>query len=152
MKIFERVRPWWRLVRVTRAVFNAFDSIFKPFRAANLREKFRSDEFVIAYMYGVMTRFFDCYGVVGHGTQPAQILLKGYEFVFPGHGAEIVRLTIVRIKGQNERFMRDLRAGSNEADQYLRTKGKSGLPSLTLHLTTQSSFRKVQDGGQVSSP
>jgi hypothetical protein len=59
MKIFEQVSPWSRLLRVTRAVFNTFDSIFKPFSAVNLREKFRSDEFVIAYMYGVMTHFFD---------------------------------------------------------------------------------------------
>jgi len=139
MKIFERVSAWWRLLRVTRAVFDTFDSIFKPFSAANVREKFRSDEFVIAYMYGVMACFFDFYGAVGHGPQPAQILLKAYEFVFPGHGKEVVELTVVRIKGKDERFMRDLRTGSKDADQYLRTKGKSGLPSLTGHLTTQSS-------------
>ncbi len=136
MKIFERVSAWWHLLRVTHVVFNTFDSIFKPFGAPNLREKFRSDEFVIAYMYGVLTCFFDLYGVVGHGPQPAQILWKAYEFVFPGHGKEVVELTVVRVKGKNETFMRDLRTGAKEASQYLRTKGKSGLPSLTRHLTT----------------
>ena len=139
MKIPERIRLWWRLLRVTRAVFHAFESVFEPFAAANVREKFRTDEFVIAYMYGVMTSFFDFYGVVGHGTQPAQILCKAYEFVFPGHGKEVVELTVVRIKGKNETFLRDLRIGSSEASQYLRTTAKSGFPSLMRHLEMQSS-------------
>ena len=115
MKTFERIRLWWRLLRVTQAVFNTFDSVFKPFGVANLREKFRSDEFVSAYMYGVMTCFFDFCGVVGHGTQPAQILYKAYEFVFPGHGKEVVELTVIRIKGKKETFMRDLRISEPEA-------------------------------------
>jgi hypothetical protein len=73
---------------------------------------------------------------VGHGTQPAQVLWKAYEFVFPGHGKEIVELTVVRIKGKDETFMRDVRTGSKEASQYLRTKGKSGLPGLSRRLTS----------------
>jgi hypothetical protein len=135
MKVLDRIRRWWRLLRVTLAVFTTFDSIFKPF-SADLRAKMRDDEFVIAYMYGVMMCFFDFYGVVGQGTRPAQILCRAYESFSPGHGKEVVELTVVRIKGKDEVFMGDLRTGAKEASQYLGTKGKSGLPGLTGHLAS----------------
>lgn len=88
-------------------------------------------------MYGVITCFFDHHGILGHGIQPAQILSRVYEFVFPGHGKEVVELTIFRIKGEDEIFMRDLRTGSKEACQYIGSGGKSGLPALTRRLPKQ---------------
>jgi len=136
MKILDRLGACRRLLRVNRSLFNAFDQIFKPL-TADLLAKTRGDEFVIAYMYGVMTCFFDRHGIVGRGTQPAQILCRVYEFVFPGHGKEVVEMIVSRIKGKDETFMRDLRTGSKEACHYLTTRGKSGLPALSRHLARQ---------------
>jgi hypothetical protein len=129
------IPQWLRVFRVTRALFDALESIFKPFGAARLDERVRSDEFVVAYLYGVMARFFDVYGMVGQPPS-AQILWKCYERVFPGHGKEIVELTVIRIQSKDEKFMSDLRLGSREAREYLASNGKSGFPSLTAHLST----------------
>jgi hypothetical protein len=49
MKILDRLGAWWRLLRVNLALFNAFDTIFKPL-TADLLAKMRGDEFVIAYI------------------------------------------------------------------------------------------------------
>lgn len=116
----------------------ALDSTFKPFGAAGLREKLCQDEFVIAYMYGVMACFFEVYGAVGL-PRSGQVLWKCYERVFPGHGRQIVELTVVRIQAKNETFLRDLRIGAREAREYLASKGQSGFPSLTGHLIARCS-------------
>lgn len=136
VKILNRLSRWWRFFRVTSALFTALDAIFRPFRAAGLVDKLRSDEFVIAYLYGVMVRFFEVYATVGL-LQSGQILWKCYERAFPGYGKEIVELTVVRIQAKNETFLRDLRRGTREAREYLASKGKSGFPTLTSYLTIQ---------------
>jgi hypothetical protein len=138
MKILPGLGRWWGAFRVTHGLFNALESIFKPFSGTRLEEKVWRDEFVIAYLYGVMARFFDVYGTVGQ-LPSGQILWKCYERVFPGRGQEIVELTIARIKGKDEVFMRDLRVGSRETREYLASKRKSGFPSLTAYLTIRSS-------------
>jgi hypothetical protein len=58
MKILDRLGACWRLLSSEPLPFNAFDQIFKPL-TADLLAKIRGDEFVIAYMYGVMTCFFE---------------------------------------------------------------------------------------------
>jgi hypothetical protein len=138
MKILAWPGRWWRAFRVTHGLFNALESIFKPFGGTRLDQKLWRDEFVIAYLYGVMARFFDAYGTVGQ-LPSGQILWKCYERAFPGHGQEIVELTIVRIKGKDEAFMRDIRVGSMETREYLASKRNSGFPSLTAYLTIRLS-------------
>lgn len=138
MKILGWPGRWWRVFRVTHGLFTALDSIFKPFGQAPLDENLWKDEFVIAYLYGVMARFFEVYGTVGQ-LPSARILWKCYERVFPGHGKEIVELSVARIEGNDAEFMRVLRVGSKEAHKYLANRHKGGLPSLTGYLTIRLS-------------
>lgn len=137
MKMFDWLSVWWRLFRVTSALFGAFDSIFKPFSAANLRKEMHGDEFVVAYMYGVMVHFFDLYGTVG--LQPGQVMWKCYERVFPGHGKDIVKLTVMRVQAKDQTFLHDIRTGTRETREYLAKKGTGAFPTLTGHLTTRYS-------------
>lgn len=138
MKVLRWVGRWWQVFWVTHGLFNALDSIFKPFGAARLDERLSRDEFVIAYLYGVMARFFEVHGTVGQ-LSSAQVLWKCYERVFPGRGREIVELTVARIKGKDAAFMRDLHVGSRETREYLASMRKSGFPSLTSYLTIRLS-------------
>jgi len=138
MKIFRWLGRWWRVYRLTHGLFNALNSIFQTVGGARLDEKFWKDEFVIAYMYGVMARFFDVYSTVGP-LASAQILLKCYEWVFPGHGMEIIELAVGRIKDKDAVFMRHLQVGWRETSEYLADKHKGGFPSLKDHLTIRHS-------------
>jgi hypothetical protein len=133
MGVVQRFRKQIRSSRVAYRLTLIFESAFEPFRGSGgqLDTEVGSDEFVIAYMYGVMAYLFDKYGTLG---ESARVLWKCYEHVFPGLGQEICELTVVRVKARDEKFLRDVRTGSREAKEYLASKGKSSLPSLTKHL------------------
>jgi hypothetical protein len=139
MRILESVFGWGRASKVTYSLVRTFDSVFEPFTATGpIGENLPNDEFVIAYMFGVMACFFDVQGMVG-AKQSSQVLWKCYERAFPGRGKEIVELATARIKAGDDTFMQNVRAGGKEAREYLATKGKSGLPGLTGYLTMRCS-------------
>jgi hypothetical protein len=139
MRIPEWLSRWSRVSKVTYSLVRTFDSAFEPFDAAGaIGQKLPNDEFVIAYMFGVMARFFEAHEIAG-APQSAQVLWRCYERAFPGHGTEIVELATARIKAREETFMRNVRAGNKEAREYLATKSQSGLPGLTAYLTIRCS-------------
>lgn len=114
-----------------------FASVFAPFSGpgGHLDERVHTDEFVLAYMYGVMTYRFECWHMVGNKDSDAGLVLcKCYDRVFPGCGVKIVELSVARIASKEEGFSAAIMMGWKQARLHLESRGKSGLPGLTKRL------------------
>lgn len=139
MRIAESLSRWSRVSKATYSLVRTFDTVFEPFAAGGaIGKKLPRDEFVIAHMFGIMARFIDLHQLVGV-KKSSLVLWKCYERAFSGQGKEIVELAMARIKAGDETFLRNVRAGSNDAREYLATKGPSGLPGWTGYLTLRCS-------------
>jgi hypothetical protein len=132
--LFEVLKRKFRLARTAFCLTKIFDSAFAPFRGPGgvLDGRVRADEFVVAYMYGVMAYLFERLDMVGDKNSDAAVILwKCYDRVFPGFGEEIVELSVARIKFKETKFYEGMGIGWKEARLRFESKGKSGLPSLT---------------------
>jgi hypothetical protein len=104
----------------------------------------QTDEFVLAYIYGVIRTFVASAGAVPQG-EPALTARQVFDRLFPRQGGLITELCTLRVNEKDKNFVTTMEVGSAETSQAITSPGQVplGLQDYTL-----TNYRRVKSKRQ----
>jgi len=131
------IRKFWKASKVAWKIDSLLASslYFARDGTGELSPKLEGDDFVLAYIFGVIASCLEPFGVTD--TEEMAILVRTvYKNLFPNHGLKLAETCSAKAALKDEDFMRDMDLGFTEMQAVVNSGGENIPKSLLNHIST----------------